>query len=164
MNSWSWLRGARFDRIARMSESLYSRWRFIRNVSYLTWMCESAVSDSWPYMDLNWFEWILIGFHRFSWIFMDYHWFSWILMDLDGFGWIWMDMDWYGLIWIWIYGYGYMDIWIYGCLDIWIYGYMDVYIRWLGLTGGRGPPPSPPQTPSHPHIYEWPSPSNSLSI
>ena len=89
-------------------------------------MCESAVSDSWRYMDFNGFECILTNFDGSkikSLILMDYHLFSWILMDLDGFGWILMDMDGSGLIWIdmdmdiWIRMNGYMDIWICGCIN-----------------------------------------------
>ncbi len=36
----------------------------MRDVSHLSWMCESAVSDSWPYMDLNGFVLIFNVFQK----------------------------------------------------------------------------------------------------
>ena len=58
-----------------LKEHIWNAYLQIRTVSYSTSMCESAVSDSWPYMDLNRFGLIFINVHKCSRILMDVHWF-----------------------------------------------------------------------------------------
>ena len=124
----------------------HSKSCFIRNAAYLTWMCESTVSDSWPDMDSHSFGQMFIEFLWVSLMFMIFWWFSRMCTNLNVFAWIWMDMDWYALIWIdmgW-YGYGYMDMdeWIYEHWGIW----MHIIDGWVSLEG-EGCCPLPPRTP-----------------